>query len=208
LGWPKWRHTLNEAKRLAIKAVDEYNSSTGHYADFIGTMVRAWLYLMQAEFQRDKVDHRHRDYAGKIIYMKGEAKLWEVAECTRHCYPNENDPVRVNLEFFIVMRNKVEHRFEQALKEVAGGRAHALLINFDERLTAIFGAEHSLSSPLRFPIFLESITATAERRQTIAATRALRAARTIVTRFDSGLDPAVRDDAKFDLRVRLIPNTA
>jgi hypothetical protein len=27
MAWPKWRHTLNESKRLAIKAVDEYNLS-------------------------------------------------------------------------------------------------------------------------------------------------------------------------------------
>jgi hypothetical protein len=50
MAWPRWRHTLNEAERLAVKAIDEYNCSTGHYGDFIGTMVRAWLCLLQAEF--------------------------------------------------------------------------------------------------------------------------------------------------------------
>jgi hypothetical protein len=60
VAWPRWRHTLNEAKRLAVKAVDEYNCSTGNYGDFIGTMVRAWLYLLQAEFQRDEIDCRYK----------------------------------------------------------------------------------------------------------------------------------------------------
>lgn len=72
MGWPRWRYTLNEAKRLAVKAIDEYNCSTGHYGDFIGTMVRAWLYLLQAEFQRDKIDYCYKDQDGKSILIDGE----------------------------------------------------------------------------------------------------------------------------------------
>src|SRR5664279_4081640 len=161
MGWAKWRHTLNESRRLAIKAVDEYNSSAGHYADFIGTMVRAWLYLLQAEFQRDKTDDRYWDRDGKLVRLKGgEHKRWDVTECVQNAYPQNNDPVRLNLELFILLRNKVEHRFEAALKEIAGGKAHALVINYERRLAAVFGADQSLGSELRLPIFVESITAT------------------------------------------------
>lgn len=209
MGWAKWRHTLNESRRLAIKAVDEYNSSAGHYADFIGTMVRAWLYLLQAEFQRDKTDDRYRDRDGKLIRLKGgEYKRWDVTECVQSAYPNNNDPVRLNLELFILLRNKVEHRFEAALKDVAGGKAHALVINYEQRLVAVFGADQSLGGELRLPIFVESITATAGGRRSITDTQAMRAARTILSRFDADLDPAVLDDAKFDYRVRLVPTTA
>jgi len=209
MGWAKWRHTLNEWRRLAIKAVDEYNSSAGHYADFIGTMVRAWLYLLQAEFQRDKTDDRYWDRDGKLVRLKGgEHKRWDVTECVQNAYPQNNDPVRLNLELFILLRNKVEHRFEAALKEIAGGKAHALVINYERRLAAVFGADQSLGSELRLPIFVESITATAGGRQSIADTRALRAARTILSKFDADLDPAVLDDAKYDYRVRLVPTTA
>src|SRR5215472_10041837 len=71
MAWPRWRHTLNEAKRLAVKAMDEYNCSTGHYGDFVGTMVRAWLYLLQAEFQRDKIDYRYKDQDGNPVLIDG-----------------------------------------------------------------------------------------------------------------------------------------
>jgi hypothetical protein len=156
MGRPKWRPTLNESKRLVIKAVDEYNS--GHYADFIGTMVRSWLYLFQAEFQRDKVDRRRRDRDGNLVIRDGEAKLWDVSQCVKHSYPDPNDPVRVNLELFILLRNKVEHRFEHAFKEDARGRAHALVINYEQRLRTAFGDQHSLANRLRFRLFVESIT--------------------------------------------------
>ena len=204
MAWPKWRHTLNEAKRLAVKAMDEYNCSTGHYGDFIGTMVRAWLYLLQAEFQRDKIDYRYKDQDGNPILIDGEPKLWDVLKSAKEHFPATNDPVRINLELFIALRNKVEHRYEHALKAAAGGRAHALVINFEQELVAKFGAEHSLADQLRFPLFVESITAP-ERKDTIKATRALRAAQTVLAKFDAGLDSEVLDDQRYDFRVRLVP---
>ncbi|MDF2461149.1 MAG: hypothetical protein K0S68_552 [Candidatus Saccharibacteria bacterium] len=207
MAWPKWRHTLNESKRLAIKAVDEYNLSNGHYADFIGPMVRAWLYLLQAEFQRDKVDHRHHTDNGDLVFINGAPKLWEVGQCVKHRFPAPNDPVRINLELFILLRNKVEHRYERALKEVAGGRAHALVINFEQHLTTVFGPEHSLAHLLRFPLFVESITSP-DKQPTLAGTRASRAARTMLSRFDSNIDDSVLDDNRYDFRVRLIPTTS
>jgi hypothetical protein len=204
MGWPRWRYTLNEAKRLAVKAIDEYNCSTGHYADFIGTMVRAWLYLFQAEFQRDKIDYRYKDRDGKPILIDGEPKLWDVLMSVKERFPASNDPVRMNLELFIALRNKVEHRYEHALKAAAGGRAHALVINFEEEVVAKFGVGHSLAGKLRFPLFVESITAP-KRKDTIKATQALRAAQAMLARFDADLDSEILDDQRYDFRMRLIP---
>lgn len=119
-------------------------------------MVRAWLYLLQAEFQRDGVDQRHKDRDGNIVMKDKQAKLWDVFLCAKYSYPNANHPVRANLDLFVLLRNKVEHRFEQALKEVAGGRAHALVINYEQRIRAVFGDEHSLANRLRLPLFVES----------------------------------------------------
>jgi hypothetical protein len=204
MAWPRWRHTLNESKRLAVKAMDEYNCSTGHYGDFIGTMVRAWLYLLQAEFQRDKIDYRYKDQNGKPILIDGEPKLWDVLRSAKERFPASNDPVRINLELFIALRNKVEHRYEHALRAAAGGRAHALVINFEQELVASFGVEHSLADQLRFPLFVESITVP-ERKDTIKATRTLQAARTVLAKFDADLDSEVLDDQRYDFRVRLVP---
>jgi hypothetical protein len=204
MAWPKWRHTLNEAKRLAVKAVDEYNCSTGHYGDFIGTMVRGWLYLLQAEFKRDKIDYSYMGQDGKPIVIDGEPNLWDLLRSAKERVPAANDPVRINMELFIALRNKVEHRYEHALKAAAGGRAHALVINFEQELVAQFGVEHSLADRLRFPLFVESITA-AERKDTIKAARALQAAQAILARFDADLDSVVLDDQRYDFRVRLVP---
>jgi hypothetical protein len=167
-------------------------------------MVRAWLYLLQAEFQRDKIDYRYKDQDGNPILIDKEPKLWDVLRSAKERFPATNDPVRINLELFIALRNKVEHRYEHALRAVAGGRAHALVINFEQELVTKFGVKHSLADRLRFPLFLESITAP-ERKETVQAARALRAAQTVLAKFDAALDAEVVDDLRYDYRIRLVP---
>jgi hypothetical protein len=78
------------------------------------------------------------------------------------------------------------------------------VINFEQELVAKFGVGHSLADQLRFPLFVESITAP-ERKETIKATHALRAAQTVLAKFDAGLDSEVLDDQRYDFRVRLVP---
>ena len=51
---------------------------------------------------------------------------------------------------------------------------------------------------------MESITAP-ERKDTIKVTRALRAAQTVLAKFDADLDSEVLDDQRYDFRVRLVP---
>ncbi|MCV7076989.1 DUF3644 domain-containing protein, partial [Mycobacterium szulgai] len=70
--------------------------------------------------------------------------------------------MRANIEFFIALRNKVEHRFTKFQQELAlavGGRSQALLLNFEEELTDQFGIRFSLATKLRFPVFIGSFTA-------------------------------------------------
>jgi hypothetical protein len=78
------------------------------------------------------------------------------------------------------------------------------VINFEQELAARFGVEHSLADRLRFPLFVESITAL-ERKDSIKAVRAFRAAQAVLARNDADLDSEVRDDQRYDFRVRLVP---
>jgi hypothetical protein len=78
------------------------------------------------------------------------------------------------------------------------------VINFEQELVESFGVEHSLADRLRFPLFVESITAP-QRRGSVKAVAALRAAQDVLAKYDAGLDPEVLDDQRYDYRVRLVP---
>lgn len=137
---------MRAARDEAALAVRLFNDPGANRAleGFIVHMNIAWLYLLQAEFTRDGVDFRYRDtknpkrlryfYDGSTEKVK-EVKHWELSQCLKKRWPNENDPVRSNIDFFIALRNKIEHRHwagDKSLELVISGKAQALLHNFEE----------------------------------------------------------------------------
>jgi hypothetical protein len=183
------------------------------FEGFVVHMHLAWLYLLHAEFDRDGTDFRYwrRDNPRKLDKVDGEARRWELARCVQERWPNDKDPVRANLLFFIGLRNKIEHRYarqQQALASVVGGQAQALLLNFEEELTSQFGAAVSLATRLRFPVFIGSFTEEGER-----ALRRLRAnlpasLRTFIAEYTASLDKAVASDPHYELRLRVFQELA
>lgn len=71
---------------------------------------------------------------GDPILIDGEPKLWDIFRSARERFLAANDPIRINLELFIALRHKVEHRYGHALRAAVGGRTHALVINFEQEL--------------------------------------------------------------------------
>lgn len=205
LAKPKWHHMLEESKRQALVAVDSFNSSSGHYGDFIIHMHLAWLYLLHAEFRRDGVIYQYTDEkTGKPWLIDGEPKTWELAECLKHRY-EQDDPVRRNIELFIQLRNRIEHRYERALKIVTGGKAHALVINYEAERVAKFGETYSLAHTLRFPVFLQALTGSGIEEMQRLSRRLPKGTTSFIIRYEAGLDQAVLDDQRYDYRVRLVP---
>jgi len=147
--WPMVKACRDEAS-LAVRLYND-PAEVRAFEGFVVHMHLAWLYLLHAEFTRDKVDYRYwrRDNPRLLEKVDGEPKRWELAKCVRERWPDDKDPVRANLEFFIGLRNKVEHRYakqQQALAAVVGGQAQSLLLNYEEELVSEFGAASSLAN--------------------------------------------------------------
>ncbi|MFE3884553.1 DUF3644 domain-containing protein [Streptomyces lydicus] len=202
----RWYHILMESQRHALKAVDEWNSSAGNYSDFLTHMHKAWHYLLHAEFHRDGIDYHYRDpKTGRHQKVDGEPKAWDLERCLKERYRDSSDTVRLNAELFVALRNKVEHRYEHNLKIVTGGKAQALVMNYEQETVACFGLKHSLAEGLRFPISLQALTAEGRRQLQTAAKKLPKQTRDLVAKFEAAIDPAVLDDLKYDYRVRLVP---
>jgi hypothetical protein len=168
----------------------------------------AWLYLLHAEFARDHVDTRYRDKQRprRLVKIDGEAKRWELAACVKSRWPNSNDPVRANVEFFIALRNKIEHRyarFQEPLRIAIGGYAQALLLNFEEELRTQFGDRYSLADRLRFPVFIGTFTPEGEDVLRKLHARLPAPLRRFMADYRAGLDQSVQDDPRFEFRLRV-----
>lgn len=201
----RWRQMLLESQRHAIKAVDEWNCSTGSYSDFVTHMHKAWHYLLHAEFHRDRKPYHYIDKDGHTVKVDGEAKAWALEDCLKQRYPSNSDPVRLNVELFVKLRNKIEHRYEPGLKVMTGGKAQALVINYEAEMTSEFGSKYSLADQLRFPIFMQALGPNRAAELQALAAKLPRRTRDLVTRFEAGLHASLLDDLRYDYRIRLVP---
>lgn len=139
--------------------------------------------------------------------VDGEFKRWELARCAEERWPDPNDAVRNNLEFFIGLRNRIEHRHTRQDKNLAlavSGHVQALLLNFEEELTSTFGSDYSLATVLRFPIFVGTFTTEGAEALLKLRERLPANLKRFIADFHDGLTEEVAADARFELRLRVV----
>lgn len=176
---------------------------------FVVHMHVAWLYLLHAQFSRDNIEIRYRDLKNprRFVVVDGEHKRWELAKCVEERWTDPDDPVRRNLEFFIALRNRVEHRHDQAdrhLSEAVSGHAQALLLNFEREITSAFGEKHSMATVLRFPMFVGTFTSAGERALVSLRERLPSALKRFIAEYHSVLPESVSGDDRFELRLNVV----
>jgi hypothetical protein len=148
---------LEKALDSGILAVEIYNKPAVKFKSggYIALMVIAWTSLFHAIFFRRKVKPFYRQPNRRFVKIDGDFKHWELDECLREYYGTAtSDPVRKNLEFFILLRNKIEHRSMPQLDPTIFGECQAMLLNFDEALEREFGAKYRLRECLSFALQL------------------------------------------------------
>ena len=213
---PKKHWQIVEASRdEASLAVRLYNdpAEARSFEGFVVHMHLAWLYLLQAQFARDDVDYRYwqRDNPRRLERIDGEAKRWELAKSVKERWTDDRDPVRANIEFFIGLRNRVEHRYareQQALSAAVSGQAQALLLNYEKELTDQFGMASSLATRLRFPVFVGSFTSEGEKALLQLRKRLPASLRNFLAEYHSNLDSDVSNDPRYEFRLRVFQELA
>lgn len=135
---PAWRHTLDEARRQALVAIDFYNrpGDRRSFSDFIVHIHLAWQNLLHADRIRRKEEIFYRESGGRRHFKRnpdGSRKTWDLSQCLKYEF-GTNDPVKANIEFFVGLRNHVEHRFQDSVLVATAAEAHACIINFETEL--------------------------------------------------------------------------
>ena len=143
---------VEKAKESAVLAVDIYNRATISFRSqgFIVMMIIAWTSLLQAIFEQSGVDYHHYKDGNRVI-IDGDPKTWELSECIKN-YSELSEAVKNNLALFILLRNKIEHRFAPAFDLNISGECQAMLFNFEELITKQFGVYYSLNNMLSVPL--------------------------------------------------------
>lgn len=146
---------LKKAQESALQAVSTYNDPRSGFrtGNFTVLMVIAWTSLLHSYFELKKARYYYKKPNGRYKYVDGDRKAWELGRCIKEVF-EDSDPVRKNIELFIKLRNKIEHRNLPALDQETQGECQALVLNFESWLVKEFGKERSIIDTMFIPIQL------------------------------------------------------
>jgi hypothetical protein len=118
-------------------------------------MCIAWTSLFHAIFYRRNIQPCYKEKNSKrYVKIEGDYKHWELKTCVEKYFTHENDPIRKNIEFFIPLRNKLEHRSYPEIDTNIFAECQSLLLNLDKILFKEFGEKYCLRESLSFALQL------------------------------------------------------
>ena len=201
------RASLAKAREAALLAVETYNRPTCGFrsSGYIVLMTIAWTALLHAVFFRARQKPFHKK-KNRFVKVDGDRKAWELAECVRQFYGQENPPQRKNIEFFLKLRNKIEHRQLPPLDRDIFGECQALLLNFENLLCDKFGERQAMGLSLSFALQLSRERPDAQARAMRGlAKRQLNSVRKFIEEYRSALSQDVYGKLEYSFRVFLVP---
>ena len=152
----KTKSILRSSVDSALLAVEIYNKPRGPFRveNYISLMIIAWTKLFHAYFNHEIGDKfYYKNQNGRYKKIDGERKAWELKTCILK-YVKLSNLVNSNLEFFIRLRNKIEHRYieKEELSVMIFGECQSLLYNFENFIVEFFGEEYSINESLAFSL--------------------------------------------------------
>lgn len=208
---PQVEALVRKSRESALLALHVYNSPATVFRTegFAVLMVIAWTSLFHAIFEKRSESYFYTEPDGvtpKVV--DGDKKAWELDTCMKKFWAAADHATRRNLDFFIRLRNRVEHRYVPSIDPHVAGECQALLLNFDEMLVQHFGTYYAIRESLAVPLQTTAL-------RTAGQTEALRKlqakhfddVKEFIDAYRTGLPGTLYEDPKFAFRVFLIPKT-
>lgn len=149
---------LARSRESALAAVRIHNDPLAGFRTetFIVLMVIAWNTLFQAILELRSEDYYERDRDGRqVLQHDGRPKVVDTSELAIRALPgNQYQALRLNLDFFLGLRNRIAHRYIPALDNEVVGEAQAMLLTYERTLIDGFGPEAALGDRLTVPLQL------------------------------------------------------
>jgi len=206
----KTKSTLEASIDSALLAVEVYNKprTTFRSEAFIALMIMSWTRLLQAFFNSTIGDrYYYKKKNGRYELIDGERKSWELNTCIKK-YGKLSEPVEMNLQFFISLRNKIEHRHidKREVDALIFGECQALLYNYESTLMELFGQQYALNESLVYSLqFSHLRTPTQEKANKAALSKDLADVVSFVEKYRNSLDDEVYNSQEYSIKLIQIP---
>lgn len=152
----KTKTLLESSIDCALLSVEIYNKPRAPFRveSFITHMIMSWTRLLQAYFNHTIGEtFFYKEINGRYKLIDGEKKAWELKTCIQK-YGQLSEAVKSNLEFFIKLRNKIEHRTisKDEIGLMIFGECQSLLYNYENELIKLFGSEYAINESLAYSL--------------------------------------------------------
>jgi uncharacterized protein DUF3644 len=145
----------------------------------------------------------------QVSALDGEPKHWDLAECLKQYYGDQNPPERRNLEFLVGLRNKIDHRHLPEFDAPLYGECQAALLNLEELLVQEFGARYALLEQLAVSLqFSQIIPAEKKQAARVLASKTVKTVRDYIEKFRGNLPSTVLNSMRYSFSVFLVPRVA
>ena len=207
------RSILEGAIDSALLAVEIYNKPRAAFRSegYITLMIIAWTKLFHAHFHRTIGDrYYYQNKSGRYERVDGERKAWELKTCIRR-YGALDPPVTANLNFFVGLRNKIEHRHiaKREVDTLIFGECQSLLYNFENVLADLFGEEYVINENLVYSLqFSRMRTEEQQRSSKKILARELQEIREYVEKYRSTLPSEVFNSQAYSIKLLQVPRVS
>lgn len=206
----KTKSILDASIDSALLAVEIYNKprTTFRSEGFITMMIMAWTRLFHAHFNATIGDrYYYKKKNGRFDTVDGERKAWELATCIKE-YGNLAPGIESNLNFFIKLRNKIEHRHieKREVDTLIFGECQSLLFNYESQLIEFFGSFYSINEALVYSLQFSQIrTQQQEQANRSALSKDLSEIVAFVEKYRNTLDDDTYNSQEYSIKLIQIP---
>ena len=215
----KTKTILDNSRNSALTAVETYNrpNSVFRIENYIIMMIIAWTKLFHAYFQAtigEKYFYKEKNGRYKII--DDEKKAWDLKECLKN-YKKISQPVAIseaveaNINFFIGLRNKIEHRYwnSSELDILLFGECQALLFNYENMLVSLFGPDYSINTCLAYALQFSHMRANEQVvSQRMLLSKDMQDIKRYIDKYKFDLSQEIYDSQEYSIKLLLIPKVS
>jgi len=212
------KQMLESSIDSALLAVEVYNKPRTSFRveNYISLMIVAWTKLFQAHFYHTQGDifYYKKKNSNRYELVDGERKAWELKTCIKKYkilddeYKILDDPIKANLEFFIKLRNKIEHRYvsKEEIESEIFGECQALLYNYEKILVQFFGEKYALNENLAFSLQFSRVRTNEQiQANKRMLSRDIKELKEFIEKYRSELDEDIFNSQEYSIRLIQIP---
>lgn len=119
---------IRKSEEAFLLAIENFNKPTIVYRleSFAYLMCNAWELMLKA--------HMIKKFGEKSIYYKNSARTLSLENCIKKVFTNNKDPLRINLEKIIELRNISTHFITEEYEMIYISLFQACIFNYNEKM--------------------------------------------------------------------------